>query len=75
MILPQLKNTRPALPLSGPRSGAVKELIFLQLHYLNSRCIPANQRSRVIGFTLSGVSTGNIPVLPLATVMMTFRGL
>ena len=47
---------------------------FPSVQSLTSRWIPAGERSRVMGFTLSGVSVGTILAYPLATWIMTVFG-
>jgi len=47
---------------------------FPSIQSLTSRWIPSQERSRVMGFTLSGISVGNILAFPLATWIMTTLG-
>jgi len=47
---------------------------FPSIQSLTSKWIPAGERSRVMGFTLSGISVGNIIAFPLATVIMSTLG-
>jgi MFS family permease len=47
---------------------------FPSIQSLTSKWIPAGERSRVTGFTLSGVSVGNIIAFPLAAWIMTDFG-
>ncbi len=47
---------------------------FPSIQSLTAKWIPAGERSRVAGFTLSGVSVGNIVAFPLATFIMTAFG-
>ena len=47
---------------------------FPSIQSLTSRWIPAGERSRVMGFTLSGISVGNILAFPLTIWIMTTLG-
>lgn len=47
---------------------------FPSIQSMTARWIPAAERSRVMGFTLSGVSMGSILAFPLATFIMTVLG-
>jgi ACS family sodium-dependent inorganic phosphate cotransporter len=47
---------------------------FPSIQSITSRWIPSQERSRVMGFTLSGISVGNILAFPLATWIMTVLG-
>ena len=47
---------------------------FPSIQSLTSRWIPSQERSRVMGFTLSGISVGNILAFPLATWIMITLG-
>jgi len=47
---------------------------FPSIQSLTARWIPAGERSRVMGFILSGISVGNIIAFPLATWIMLTLG-
>jgi len=47
---------------------------FPSIQSLAARWVPVNERSRVMGFILSGVSLGSIIAFPLATLIMTTLG-
>jgi len=47
---------------------------FPSIQSLTAKWIPASERSRAAGFTLSGISAGNIIAFPLATWIMTAFG-
>ena len=47
---------------------------FPSIQSMTAKWIPAGERSRVAGFTLSGISVGNILAFPLATFIMTSFG-
>ena len=47
---------------------------FPSIQSLAARWVPAGERSRVMGFILSGVSFGSIIAFPLATLIMTTLG-
>jgi len=47
---------------------------FPSIQSLTARWVPAGERSRVMGFILSGVSVGNIIAFPLATWIMLTLG-
>lgn len=70
-------------PFAGTITGmiAVRALMglgegvnFPSVQSMNAKWIPAAERSRVAGFTLSGISVGNILAFPLATFIMTSLG-
>jgi ACS family sodium-dependent inorganic phosphate cotransporter len=54
--------------------GVGEGVNFPSIQSLTSRWIPAGERSRVMGFILSGISVGNILAFPLATWIMSAYG-
>jgi ACS family sodium-dependent inorganic phosphate cotransporter len=73
MITP-LARTVTGLAVFRALMGLGEGVNFPSIQSLTSKWIPAGERSRVMGFTLSGVSVGNIIAFPLATWIMTEVG-
>lgn len=72
MITP-LARTITGMAFFRTLMGLGEGVNFPSIQSLSARWIPAHERSRVMGFTLSGISAGNILAFPLATwVMVTF---
>ena len=73
MITP-LARTVTNMAILRTLMGLGEGVNFPSIQSLTSRWIPAGERSRVMGFTLSGVSVGNILAFPLATWIMVILG-
>jgi len=73
MITP-LARTITNMTIVRALMGLGEGVNFPSIQSLTSRWIPSQERSRVMGFTLSGISVGNILAFPLATWIMTVLG-
>jgi len=73
MITP-LAKTVSTMAAIRTLMGVGEGVNFPSIQSLISRWIPTGERSRVMGFTLSGISVGNILAFPLATLIMTVLG-
>ena len=73
MITP-LARTVTGMAVFRTLMGLGEGVNFPSIQSLTSRWIPTGERSRVMGFTLSGISVGNILAFPLATWIMTVLG-
>lgn len=73
MITP-LAKTAGSMAVFRTLMGLGEGVNFPAIQSLSSRWIPAGERSRVMGFILSGISVGNILAFPLATWIMVAWG-
>jgi ACS family sodium-dependent inorganic phosphate cotransporter len=73
MITPAAK-TVGTMTVFRTLMGVGEGVNFPSIQSLTSRWIPVGERSRVMGFILSGISVGNILAFPLATWIMTAFG-
>lgn len=73
MITP-LARTVTNMTIVRALMGLGEGVNFPSIQSLTSRWIPTGERSRVMGFTLSGISVGNILAFPLATWIMITLG-
>lgn len=73
-MLTPLARTIAGMTAVRALMGLGEGVNFPSIQSLTARWIPAGERSRVAGFTLSGISVGNIIAFPLATWIMTSLG-
>jgi len=73
MITPLARNVA-TMTAARALMGLGEGVNFPSIQSLTAKWIPAGERSRVAGFTLSGISVGNIIAFPLATWIMTTLG-
>ncbi len=69
-IITPLAKTITNMAVFRTLMGLGEGVNFPSIQSIASRWIPAGERSRVMGFTLSGVSVGNIIAFPLTTWIM-----
>jgi len=74
MMITPMARTVTNMTVVRALMGLGEGVNFPSIQSLTSRWIPAQERSRVMGFTLSGISVGNILAFPLATWIMTVFG-
>jgi len=73
-MLTPMARTVSQMAMVRALMGLGEGVNFPSIQSLTSRWIPTHERSRVMGFTLSGISVGNIVAFPLATWIMTYWG-
>lgn len=73
-IITPLARTVTGMTAARVLMGLGEGVNFPSIQSLTAKWIPAGERSRVAGFTLSGISVGNIIAFPLATLIMTTLG-
>lgn len=73
-LLTPLAKTVTGMTAVRALMGIGEGVNFPSIQSMTAKWIPAGERSRVAGFTLSGVSVGNILAFPLATFIMTSFG-
>ncbi len=73
-MLTPLARTVTSMAVYRTLMGLGEGVNFPSIQSITSRWFPAGERSRVMGFILSGVSVGNIIAFPLAVWIMTVFG-
>jgi len=73
-MITQLARNVATMTAARALMGLGEGVNFPSIQSLTAKWIPAGERSRVAGFTLSGISVGNIIAFPLATWIMTTLG-
>ena len=74
MMITPMARTVTNMTVVRALMGLGEGVNFPSIQSLTSRWIPSQERSRVMGFTLSGISIGNILAFPLATWIMAVFG-
>ena len=74
MMITPMAKTVTNMTVVRALMGLGEGVNFPSIQSLTSRWIPSQERSRVMGFTLSGISIGNILAFPLATWIMAVFG-
>jgi MFS family permease len=73
-LITPLARTVPGMASVRILMGLGEGVNFPSIQSIAARWVPASERSRVMGFILSGVSLGSILAFPLATLIMTTHG-